>query len=411
MHPDVVSDKAERCPTCGMALEKVVVKAAPGAPTSQGRILYYRNPMNPAVHSPIPAKDEMGMDYVPVHEEPGQAQSTVPGLAVVRADSEGLRQAGVQVATAHRGELGRRIRAVGTISADDTRVRQVSLKSSGWVETLHVSTSGQFVSQGDPLLSLYSPDLLAAQEEYLQAVKAARSAGEGDARHGTDALVEAARRRLHLLDVPHTLIEDLDQGGAAQRTITLHSPVSGYVMSKQVVQGQRIEAGEALFTVTDLSRVWVEVAFSESEAALVRVGQSLAFEQPAQPGVRLTGRISQVLPALDPDSRTVRVRASLDNPAQTLKPGMYVDVEADVAPRPGLLIPDSAVLDTGLRQVVYVETAPGTFAPREIRTGQRGSGQALVLTGLQEGESVAIAGNFLLDSEARIRGSLGAQAN
>ncbi|MFA7329744.1 MAG: efflux RND transporter periplasmic adaptor subunit [Candidatus Delongbacteria bacterium] len=410
MHPEVVSDKAERCPKCGMALEKKVVKAAP-ATTSQGRLLYYRNPMNPAVHSPTPAKDEMGMDYVPVYEDVGQARSTVPGLAVVRTNAEGMRQAGVQVTAARRGELGRRIRTVGTITADDARVRQVSLKSAGWVETLHVATSGQFVRQGDPLLSLYSPDLLAGQEEFLQAVKAARSAGTGDAQLGTAALVQAARRRLQLLDVPASLIQELDQGGAAQRTVTLRSPVSGYVMAKQVVQGQRIEAGEALFTVTDLSRVWVEAAFSESEAALVRVGQSLAFEQPDQPGLRLSGRVTQILPALDPDSRTLRVRASLDNPAQALKPGMYVDVETEVAPRAGLLIPDSAVLDTGLRQVVYVETEPGTFAPREIRTGQRGGGQALVLTGLREGERVAIAGNFLLDSEARIRGSLEAQAN
>jgi Cu(I)/Ag(I) efflux system membrane fusion protein len=411
MHPEVVSDKAERCPTCGMALEKKAVKVAPGATTSQGRLLYYRDPMNPAVHSPTPAKDEMGMDYVPVYEELGQAKSTVPGLAVVRTNAEGMRQAGVQVAAARRGELGRRIRTVGTIAADEARVRQVSLKSAGWVETLHVSTSGQFVRQGDPLLSLFSPDLLAGQEEYLQALKAARAAGGGDAQLGTTALVEAARRRLQLLDVPASLIQELDRGSAAQRTVTLHSPVSGYVTAKQVVQGQRIEAGEALFTVTDLSRVWVEAAFSESEAAMVRVGQSLAFEQPDQPGVRLSGRVTQILPALDPDSRTLRVRASLDNPAQALKPGMYVDVVAEVAPRAGLLIPDSAVLDTGLRQVVYVETEPGTFAPREIRTGQRGGGQALVLTGLREGERVAIAGNFLLDSEARIRGSLESLAN
>lgn len=406
MHPEVVSDKAGRCPKCGMPLEGTTPASAPGAASRQGKLLYYRNPMNPAIHSPTPARDEMGMDYIAVYEDPGQARSTIPGLAVVRADAEGLRQAGVQVAAARQGELGRLIRTVGTITADDARVRQVSLRSAGWVETLHVATSGQYVRQGDPLLSLFSPDLLAGQEEYVQAVKTARAAGEGSAWTGTADLVEASRRRLQLLDVPASLIEELDLGGAAQPTITLRSPVSGYVMAKQVVQGQRIEAGEALFTVTDLSRVWVEASFSESEAALVRVGQNLAFGQPDRPGVILSGRVTQILPALDLASRTLRVRASLENPALTLRPGMFVDVEAEVARRAGLLIPDSAVLDTGLRQIVYVETDPGMFAPREVRTGQRGGGQALVLAGLQEGERIAIAGNFLLDSESRIRGSL-----
>ena len=410
MHPEITSDRPASCSKCGMDLEKVVAPAKQGATTSQGRPLYYRNPMNPAVRSPVPVKDEMGMDYVPVYADEAATALPVSGLAVVRADAEGLRQAGVQVAAARRGELGRRIRTVGIIAADETRVRQVSVKSDGWIESLQVATSGQVVRKGDPLLTLYSPELLAAQEEYLQALAAARDFGDGAAGSGAAALLEAARRRLQLLDLPSSVIQDLEHGGA-QRTVTLRSPASGYVTAKDVVAGQRIEAGEALFTVTDLSRVWVEAAFAESEAALVRVGQLLALEQPDQPGGRLVGRVSQILPALDPDSRTLRVRAGLDNPALALKPGMYVDVVTEVSPRAGLLIPDSAVLDTGLRQVVYVETDAGTFSPREIRTGQRGGGQALVLSGLREGERVATAGNFLLDSEARIRGAIAGMAN
>ncbi|MCB9473132.1 MAG: efflux RND transporter periplasmic adaptor subunit [Candidatus Delongbacteria bacterium] len=403
MHPEVHSDTEGRCPECGMFL---VPETKPsGKNGGQGRILYYRNPMNPEIHSPVPTKDSMGMDFVPVYATQGSGSAKVPGHAVVRTTDEGRRQAGVQVQAVRRGELGRTIRTVGTVIADETRERRVTLKVGGWVEALAVSTSGQFVTQGDPVLSLYSPELLTAQQEYLQAREAAKAFEEssGDTAR---AIVDAARRRLELLDCPASVIEALEQGGEAQRAVILRAPWGGFVSQLMVRTGQQVAPGEPLFTLTDLSRVWVESAFSESETPRIRMGQSLEFQQPGRPGEGLEGRVSQILPSLDMASRTLTVRSTLDNPGLKLKPGMFVDVIATVDERRGLLIPDSAILDTGLRQLVYVETSPGRFAPREIQRGQRAGGQSLVLSGLAEGEQVAIAGNFLLDSESRIRGVL-----
>jgi len=421
MHPDYRSEKPGDCPICGMRLVKVEKKdgkddrtdsAGTAAGESQrGKILFYRHPMNPSVTSPVPAKDEMGMDYVPVYAgEAKGAAGGISGLAPVEAGEEGFRLAGVQTAIAERGEITRTTRAVGIVMPDETRVRHVHTKVMGYIEKLYVNYTGQQVRAGQPLLSIYSPELLATQQEYLRAREAAaRFAGSAlpEVRRGGEELLEAARQRLELLDVPAGFISRLERTGQAHREVTLTAPASGYVTGKEIFAGMEVQPGMDLLTLTDLSRVWIEADFYEYEAGSLRLGQRMTVALPYDPGVRFTGRVQYIYPILDPQSRTLKVRLEFPNPGLALKPGMYVDVSPDFETREGIVIPDSAVLDTGVRQVVFVEKA-GAFAPREVRVGSRGDGRVLILSGLAAGERVAVRANFLLDSESRLRAAIAA---
>ena len=423
MHPEQVSDHPGDCPICSMRMVPVPKKektpaASPGKPAgpAERKILYYRHPMNPAVTSPVPAKDEMGMDYVPVYAGEAAAPSGVAGRAVVEAGGEGLRLAGVQTAVAELRTLGRSTRAAGLVVADETRVRHVQTKISGWVEKLHVNATGQAVRAGQPLLALYSPELLASQEEFLRARETAARFSQSslpEVRRGGEDLLTASRRRLELFDVPRGVIERLERTGAAERTVTLTAPVSGYVTGKEVFEGQQVQPGMDLFTVTDLSRVWVEADFYEFESTSLKPGSRAVVSLPYDPGARLTGRVAFVYPTLDPQSRTLKVRLEFPNPGLALKPGMYVDVVPELETREGIVVPDSAVLDTGTRQIVFVQRDDrgdrgNAFEPREVRVGSRGDGQALILQGVQAGERVAVKANFLLDSESRLRDALAA---
>jgi Cu(I)/Ag(I) efflux system membrane fusion protein len=371
MHPDYVSDKPGDCPICGM-------------------------------------------DLVPIEGEakgsglPPAVESAVPGLAAVAPKEGELRLAGVQTAVAVRRSLTPTSRAVGVVTADESRVRRVQVRITGWVEKLHVSTTGQPVRAGQPLLSIYSPELLATQEEFLRAREAAARFSNSslpEVQRGGQDLLEAARRRLELFDVPRGVISRLESTGKAQRAITLTSPASGYVSGKEVFEGMQVGPGMDLLTVTDLSRVWVEADFYQFESRSVGVGQRAAISLPDDPGTRLSGRAAFVYPTLDPESRTLKVRYEFANPGMILKPGMYVDVMPELGTSEGVVVPDSAIIDTGTRQVVFV-AKDGTFEPRQVRVGTRAEGEAMILSGLTEGESVAVRANFLLDSESRLRAAI-----
>lgn len=414
--PNGHSNEPGRCPDCGMALVPAselhaadeAPPAADGAATRQ-QPLYYRNPMDPTITSPVPAKDSMGMDYVPVYSDATALPSEVSGMATVALTSNGVQLAGVQTAPVQEMALSREIRTVGTVQPDETRVRHVHTKISGWVERLFVNFTGQDVAAGQPLLSIYSPELLASQEEFLQARDAAARFAKSElpeVRRGGEDLLAAARRRLELFDVPPSFVSELEQSGRPQRTVTLLAPVSGSVTAKQAFEGQRIEPGMELFTITDLSRVWVEADFYEFEARELDLGDVATVTLPYDPAAHLTGRISFVNPAVDPGSRTIRARIELANPGLRLKPGMFADVELTTEATLSLVVPDSAVLDTGERQIVFVALGGGRFAPREVVVAQRGNGQAAIASGLFEGEQVVIRANFLLDSESRLRAAI-----
>ncbi|HEY2293458.1 MAG TPA: efflux RND transporter periplasmic adaptor subunit [Thermoanaerobaculia bacterium] len=373
MHPDYHADNPGDCPICGMRLVKM---------EKNGK------------------REEKAAAPAP--------PNAIPEHAPIEVAGEGVRLAGVQTVVAARRPLTRTTRAAGVVTPDETRVRRVQTKISGWVEKLYVNSTGQLVRAGQPLLSLYSPELLASQEEFLRAREAAARFSQSslpEVRRGGDDLLAAARRRLELFDVPPSTIARLEKTGTAQRTVTLTAPVSGYVSGKQIFEGQQVQPGMDLLTVTDLSRVWVEADFFEYESRDLRLGAKAFVALPYDPGNHLTGRVAFVYPTVDPQTRTLKARLEFSNPGLALKPGMYVDVIPDLETRDGIVIPDSAVIDTGVRQMVFVQKGE-TFEPRAVRVGERAGGEAVVLSGVTEGERVAVRANFLLDSESRLRAAI-----
>jgi Cu(I)/Ag(I) efflux system membrane fusion protein len=427
MHPAVFSQSPGKCPECGMDLVPVrnggqtppkqaagptrPKEGAPPAPAGQRRVLYYRSPMDPRVTSPVPAKDSMGMDFVPVYADQIAPVTGVPGMAPVEITANGLRLSGIQTAPALSQRLIRTIRTVGTVMADETRIHHIHTKIPGWVEGLSVNFTGQMVRRGEPVLSLYSPELLASQEEFLRARQtAARFAGSDlpEVRKGGEDLVRAARQRLQLFDVPESLIAELEQTGKPQRTVALVAPISGFVTAKATFEGQQVEPGMELFTITDLSRVWIEADFYEYEAQALKLGQIGRLTLAYDPQKTLTGRVMYLYPTLNPDSRTLRARFEFPNPGFALKPGMYANVELDVGSGLGIVIPESAVIDTGERQVVFVALEGNLFEPRLVIVGARNEGRAQVLSGVAAGERVVVRANFLLDSESRLRAAIAA---
>ena len=423
MHPFIITDKPGNCPICGMTLTKIegtppaprrVAVPAPAAKPSGGerKILFYRNPMNPKITSQTPAKDEMGMDFVPVYEDEtkgGGGAKSPEGYATVQVGAERIRLAGIQSAPATRETISRPVRAAGVVVADETRVRRVQSKIDGWVEKLHSNFTGQLVTKGQPLLEIYSPELVATQREYLLAragVDRMKESPYEDTRQMSSGLAQAARTRLKLFDVPESFIEELERTGKVRRTVTLNAPVSGYVTGKEVFEGTRVSPGMDLLTVTDLSRVWIEADLYEYEAQSVRVGQTATLETVADPGAKLKGRVSFIYPTFSPETRTLKVRFEFPNPGLRLKPQMYASVSLDLQGVTGVVIPDSALIETGVRQIVFVDAGDGSFEPREVKVGVRGDGKAQILSGVKAGENVAVRANFLLDSESKLRAAL-----
>jgi len=427
MHPTYTSNGPGTCPICGMQLVrleegKTRSPAAKTAATQEGKLLFYRHPMNPSVTSPVPAKDEMGMDFVPVYaEEAGggasratgasgaSGASEVPGQATIEVSERGIRLTGVRTALAQRESLTRTTRTVGLVLPDERRIRHVHTKIAGWVEKLYVNYTGQMVRAGQPILAVYSPELLASQEEYLRARQsAARFATSTipEVRRGAEDLVASARRRLELFDVPQSFLATLERTGQVLRAVTLVAPASGFVSAKLVLEGMEVQPGTELFTLTDLSHVWVEADFYENEARLLRIGQRAQVRLPYDPGHVMEGEVTFIYPTLATESRTLKVRLELANLDGHLKPGMFVDVTSGLESAEGVTVPEDAVIDTGLRQVVFVETEPGIFQPREVEVGIRGAGRAVIFSGIGEGERVATRANFLLDSESKLRAAL-----
>lgn len=423
MHPTYVANRPGDCPICNMRLvkrEPAKAKAAaggasphsaapPAAANAGRKLLYYRNPMDPKVTSPVPAKDAMGMDYVPVYADEHAAASGVEGYATVQLDDEGRRLAGVQTTAAVRERLSRLVRTVGIVTPDETRLHHLHVKVAGFVEKLYINATGQRVTAGDPAFEFYSPEILSSEQEFLLARRAAADLGSGgsaEARRAADDLLAAARRRLELFDVPSGFIAKLEQTGVASRTVTILAPASGYVTLKNVVEGQQVEPGVELVTITDLSRIWIEADFYENEARLVRIGQTAALTLPYDPGTRLEGTVRYVYPYFDAQTRTLKVRFEFANRETLLKPSMYVDVTLEVEAQEGVVIPESAVLDSGVRQVVFVDLGDGRFEPRAVEAGLRSDGKVQV-TGVEAGEKVVTRANFLLDSESRLRGAVG----
>lgn len=413
MHPSVTSDRPGECPICHMDLvtrEPAAGTAAASAP--QPATSKYTCPMHPNVVQDGPGTCPIcKMDLVPA--ETGKAEPAAAGHSVVVLDAARRQLIGLATAPAIRGAIGGEVRATGRVTADETRIHHVHTKYEAWVEELFADFTGKWVRAGEPLARIYSPELLAAQEEFLLALRAQeRLAGKesGPTEGSASALVESARRRLILLDVTSAEIDAIARRGTTQRTVTLHSPFSGYVIAKVALHGMKATPMDSLFDIADLSTVWVIADVYESELARVSIGQRARMSLAYRPGREWHGRVTWIEPIVDPATRTVKVRLEFANPKGELKPEMFASVVLSAPEREALTIPEDAVVDGGLTRVVFVDKGDGRIEPREVTIGQRGNGRAEVLSGLAEGEQVATRANFLLDSESRLKAALEAIA-
>ncbi|HSH13573.1 MAG TPA: efflux RND transporter periplasmic adaptor subunit, partial [Desulfurivibrionaceae bacterium] len=358
MHPFIIRDEPGNCPICGMTL----------------------TPLKPA------------------GEETNQ----------IVIDPVTIQNMGVRTAPVQRRSLTRTIRTVGLVAYDEPRQYSVNSKVEGWVEKLHVNATGQPVRKGQPLMELYSPDLVAAQQEYLLALENSRRLAENpypEIAAGAERLLEAARTRLRYWDINEKQIDSLAEGGQIRKTMILYSPNAGVVTMKKVVEGMRVMPGEELLQIADLSRVWVIADLYAHDLPLVRVGQAATVEVPSAPDRKLEGRVSYIYPYVENESRTVKARIEFANPGLELKPEMYANVVIATSAQAGaLVVPGDAVLRSGKGATVFVALGEGRFEPRVVQTGMNDEeGFLQVLSGLKEGETVVTSAQFLLDSESRLQ--------
>lgn len=338
----------------------------------------------------------------------GATPSTQAGQPVM-ISAEAAQRIGVTYAPVTLAPMSREVRTVAQVTYDETRVKSISPKIDGWVEQLYVNYTGQPVSAGQPLLTIYSPMLVSAQEELLLAakLKTSLSGASGDTRSSANDLESASRRRLQYWDIPAAEIERIERTGQVRKTLTLRSPVGGVVIEKNVLGGQKIMSGEALYKVADLSTVWVEGEVYERDLHEVRIGAVVNAEFDALPGETREGRISYLYPTLNPETRTARIRVALPNPGMRLKPGMYATIRIRGASTNALSVPRSAVLSTGERNLVFVRRKDGMLEPRNVTIGESTEDRTQVISGVSAGETVVASATFLVDAESNLGSSLG----
>lgn len=408
MNPQNRSDKPGKAPD-GMDLVPVYDEAQPAKATEK-KILYWVDPMHPAYKSDKPGiAPDCGMDLVPVYEESGgSGVSSAAGYAAITIPADRQQLIGVQLGKAERRDLHTTLRAVGHVAADETRLAHIHTKFDGYIDHLNVDYTGMEIRKGQPLLSIYSPDLVATQQEFLLAARAKAKLSTGGAALSSsgDALYESARTRLLLWDITPGEIKRLETEGTVRKTLTLYSPVNGIVMTKTAVEGLRVAPGDSLFDIADLSRVWVLADVYESEIAFVKLGQEATVALSYLPGREWKGKVTFIAPTVDPMTRTVTVRLELPNPTGELKPEMFADVLLHHTTRDVVAVPESAVLQTGSRSIVFVAKGEGRFEPREVTTGTKSDAWYEIKSGINEGEEVVMQANFLIDSESRLKAAL-----
>lgn len=371
----------------------------PEPPAAAAEISHWTCSMHPEVRQSGPGNCPIcGMKLIPVSR--AQAQSDD-----VRIDAGRRQTLGVRTGTVELRPVSSEVRAVGRVAYDETRLEDVTVKYGGYIGRLYVEQTGQAVRRGQTLFTLYSPELYAAQQELLAALASQKAARQTSAPDRADYLVAAARQKLRLWDLSDAQIRRIEETGEAVREIAVPSPASGYVVEKDVVEGASVMPGMRIFRIAGLDRVWVEAEVYESELPRVSPGQSAVVTLPYLPGEEHRGRVALILPALDPESRTGRVRIEISNAGRRLRPGMYADILLQTTGKEVPMVPESAVIYTGPRQVVFVDLGDGKFRERDVRLGAKHGDAFEVLSGLQPGERVVTSGNFLLDAEARLRSS------
>jgi membrane fusion protein, copper/silver efflux system len=412
MHPQVTSDKPGNCPICQMKLVKMEPEAPPTAPTEKRKILYYQDPMHPAYKSDKPGiASDCGMKLVPVYADESTAAPPTPGTVQISTARQQL--LGVVSEPAEFRSLDKTLRAVGRVALDEERVSNVHIKLTGWVKKVFVDYTFQHVKQGDPLFTLYSPELLASEQEYLLARKADHELGGSsyaEVALGGKNLLEAARRRLELWDLTEAQMRELDETGKPHQEITLYSPATGHVLERKVFPNQYVTPEMELYKLADHREVWVYADIYEPEFPMIELGQPATLTAAALPGRTLQGQVSFVQPHLMEETRTLPVRLSFQNSNMELKPGMYVNIELHRSLGKQLVVPQDAVLDSGEQQRVFVDRGNGVFEPREVKTGERVDDAIVVTRGLRAGEKVVTRANFLIDSESNLRQAIAGMA-
>jgi Cu(I)/Ag(I) efflux system membrane fusion protein/cobalt-zinc-cadmium efflux system membrane fusion protein len=408
MHPQYFSDKPGTCPICGMKLVPVNGNASTSGASEPGsrKILYYRDAMNPSNTSPHPGKAPDGMDMVPVYaDEAGEESGTV------RIDPTVVQNIGVTTETAAIRNLTKEISASTTLELNETAVTIVTTKVMGWIENLYVDYTGQSVKKGQPLLTIYSPDLVSTQEEYLQALQYRNtlSAGSPEAVESAMELVESSRRRLLNWDISEAQIDLIAKSGTPLKAMTMYSPAGGVVLEKQVQAGQNVTPGMELYKIADLSRVWAIADVYQDDLPFIKIGTRAVIDVASDSGKEFSGRVEFISPVLDAVTKTASVRITIRNtPDCILKPRMFVTVRlASPAAVKALSVSQQAILHTGKRDVVVVALGNGRFRPQELKLGVSADGFTQVLSGLTEGQVVVTSSQFLIDAESNLRAAIG----
>ncbi len=411
MHPHILEENPGECPICGMTL----VPAKGGSPSlsneprGEREILFYRNPMDPTITSPVPAKDEMGMDYVPVYsDEVDQAMSAGTTVSI---DPAVVQNMNVQSELAERRDLTHEIRTVGYLEYDQERMVTVTTKYSGWVEKVYVNYVGEPVRKGQPLFEIYSPELVQTERELLSAIEYASKfegavgGSAGGAGSRAQALVEAARTRLSYWDIGPDQIAMLEETGEIFRTLQVLSPSSGQVMKRMAgLEGMAVKPGMETYHIANLSSLWLSVEIFEDQLAWVREGTPAEVTFTYFPGETFRGKVRIIEPEFSEKTRTLRAKLEIPNPGRRLRAGMFATVTFEpIAARQAVTVPSLAVLRTGQRSVVVVDLGEGRFSPREITLGHQSGAYVEVLEGLDEGERVITSAQFLIDSEANLQ--------
>lgn len=430
----------------GLAIGKFFLGGTGSSSDSQERkILYYQDPMNPANTSPTPKKAPDGMDFVPVYEEQkgGSGQKKIayyqdpmhpwftsdkPGTAPdcgmdlvpvyegdenvegIKIDPVTVQNIGVRIETVKKQKLNNVIRTTGKVDFDETKVTTITTKVMGWVEKLFVDYTGKYISKGQPLFEIYSPELVSTQEEYLQAIRYLKkvSNSSDDVKNGAQELVNSAKRRLLYWDISEKDIDEIEKNNAPKKTLTIYSPVNGTVVDKMVFKGQQIMAGMELYKVADLSNVWVMADIYQVDLPWIKLGQKVDLELSYLPGKTYKGTVTYIYPYLNEETKTIKVRTEVKNTSNyDFKPGMFATVKL-VSPISveAVVVPDQAIIRTGERTIAVMSLGGGYFDPREVKLGVSSDGLVQVLDGIKEGEKIVISSQFLIDSESNLKAAI-----
>ena len=364
--------------------------------------LFYRNPMNPEITSPVPAQDNMGMDYIPVYANDDRDAPR----GTVSIDPVTVQNIGVRTAIAERQTLAREIHTVGRVDYDEQRIARLHPKTQGWIEELRIGTTGASINDDEILLSIYSPQLVSSQQEYLLALKnfeTLRSSPFEDVRRGAEDLVESSLDRLRLLDVPEHQIEALKKNREVMKLLHIHSPAKGIVVNVGAREGQFVTPQTELYMIADFSAVWVFVDIFEEELPWVHVGDQAEMRVTGVPGTIFRGRLTYIYPYAESRTRTIKARLEFDNAELLLKPEMFADVTIHASPQEDIVVvPSEAVIRSGLREQVFLVRAPGKFEPRQVEVGLSSGGLTEIRSGLEAGDQVVVSAQFLIDSESKL---------